>query len=92
MSRTQGSYNVAPLDEALFLSGAQRIHLNLEKEGMTSPLPPEIQVAEPLHTGANDVEMFEKEEGWSFVTDLDGVQEHLATFPFVKEDPVAFAE
>ncbi|KAK4995160.1 hypothetical protein LTR66_004968 [Elasticomyces elasticus] len=92
MPRTQGSYNVASLDVALFLSGAQRIHLDMEKEGMTSPLPPEIQVAEPLHTGANDVEVFEKEEGWSFGTDLDGVREHLSSFPFVKEDPVAFVE
>ncbi|KAL1983763.1 hypothetical protein VTN96DRAFT_9935 [Rasamsonia emersonii] len=92
MARTQGPYNVAPLDEALFLPGAQRIHLNMEKGGITAPLPPDIQVTEPLHTGANDVEVFEREEGWSFVTDLEGVREHVASFPFVREDTAAFAE
>ncbi len=92
MARTQGSYNVAPLDEALFLPGAQRIRMNMENGGITAPLPPEIQVIEPLHTGANDIEVTEREEGWSFVTDLDGVREHILSFPFAREDPEAFAE
>ena len=92
MARTQGAYNVAPLDEALFLPGAQRIHLNMGEGGIQGPLPPEIEVTEPLHTGVQDVEVFEKEEGWSFVTDLDGVREHVESFPFVKEDPEVFAE
>ena len=92
IARTQGSYNVAPLDEALFLPGALRIHLNMEKGGITAPLPPEVQVTEPSHTGANDVDVFETEEGWDFVTDLEGVREHVTSFPFAREDPVAFAE
>lgn len=92
MARTGGKYNVAPLDETLFLPGGQRIHLNMEKGGITAPLPLEIQVDEPMHTGANDVELFEREEGWSFVTNLDGVREHIASFPFSTEDPVVYAE
>ena len=92
MARTQGPYNVAPLDEALFLPGAQRIHLNMEKGGLTAPLPPEIAVTEPLHTGANDIEVTEREEGWGFVTDLEGVREHVLSFPFAREDPAVFAE
>lgn len=92
MVRTQGTYNVAPLDETLFLPGAQRIHLNMENGGIPAPLPPEIEAMEPSHTGANDVELFEKEEGWGFVTYLDGLREHVESFPFVKVDPVAFAD
>ena len=92
MARTQGPYNVAPLNEALFLPGAQRIHLNMENGGITAPLPPEIPVTEPLHTGVNDIEVTESEEGWSFVTDLEGVREHVLSFPFAREDPVAFTE
>ena len=85
MARTKGPYNVAPLDEALFLPGAKRIHLNFPEEGMTSPLPPEIAIDEPWYTGANDVEVWEQEEGWSFVTDMSGVREHVASFPFAKD-------
>ena len=36
--------------------------------------------------------MTEREDGWSFVTDLDGVREHILSFPFAREDPEAFAE
>ena len=92
MARTQGPYNVAPLDETLFLPGAQRIRLNMEKGGIIAPLPPEIAVTEPLHTGANDIDVAEIEEGWSFVMDLDGVREHLLSFPFAREEPAIFAE
>lgn len=92
MARTGGMYNVAPLDEALFLPGAQRIHLNMENGGLPALLPSNIQVTEPLHIGVNDVEVFEKEEGWAFVMDLDGLREHVESFPFAKADPVAFAE
>lgn len=92
MARTQGAYNVAPLDEALFLPGAQRVHLNMPKGGMTSPLPPECQVDEPLHTGANDVEVFDSEEGWSFVTDINGIREHVASFPFGRSDSEAITQ
>ncbi|MCJ1275995.1 hypothetical protein MMC21_003800 [Puttea exsequens] len=92
MARTQGAYNVAPLDEALWLPGAQRVLLNMEGGGITAPLPPEIQVKEPLHTGVDDVEVVESEEGWSFVTDLEGLREHVESFPFAREDPVVFEE
>ncbi|RMZ66357.1 methyltransferase type 11 [Pyrenophora seminiperda CCB06] len=92
MARTKGAYNVAPLDEALFLPGAQRIHLNMPEGGMTSPLPPEMPVSEPVHTSTSDVEVFEMEDGWSFVTDLDGVREHIASFPFGRDKSALFAE
>ena len=92
MARTQGPYNVAPLDETLFLQGAQRIRLNMENGGIIAPLPPEVPVTEPLHTGAHDIEVTEREEGWSFVMDLDGVREHLLSFPFAREEPAIFAE
>jgi trans-aconitate 3-methyltransferase len=85
--RTQGSYNVAPLNEVLFLPGAQRIHLNMPAQGITSPLPPEIKVVERPCTGFQDVQIIEKEEGWSFVTDLDGVREQIASFPFGRDVP-----
>ena len=85
MARTQGPYNVAPIDETLFLPGAQRINLNMPDGGMVSPLPPEMRADEPLHIGPNDVEVFEREEGWNFVTDLNGVREHIASFPFASD-------
>ena len=87
MARTQGTYNVAPLDKELFLPGAQRIHLNMENGGITAPLPPEVLVNEPVYTGVDDVETFVQEEGWSFVTGLEGVKEHVLSFPFAREDP-----
>ena len=92
MARTQGSYKVAPLDETLFLPGAQRIRLNMEKGGIIAPFPRKIPVTEPLHMGANDIEVTEREEGWNFVMDLDGVREHLLSFPFAREEPGIFAE
>ncbi|KAJ5469751.1 S-adenosyl-L-methionine-dependent methyltransferase [Penicillium desertorum] len=87
MARTQGKYNVAPLDESLFLPGAQRIHLNMENGGITAPLPPNVKVNEPVYTGVDDVEVFVQEEGWSFVTNLESVKEHVLSFPFAREDP-----
>ncbi|KAJ5245022.1 S-adenosyl-L-methionine-dependent methyltransferase [Penicillium chrysogenum] len=87
MARTQGKYNVAPLDESLFLPGAQRIHLNMQKGGITAPLPPNVKVNEPVYTGVDDVEVFLQEEGWSFVANLESVKEHVLSFPFAREDP-----
>jgi SAM-dependent methyltransferase len=85
MARTQGTYNVAPLDEKLFLPKAQRININMPQGGITSPLPPELQVDEPLCKGANDIEVYEKEKGWDFVTNLDGIREHIESFPFGRD-------
>ncbi|PYI14340.1 S-adenosyl-L-methionine-dependent methyltransferase [Aspergillus violaceofuscus CBS 115571] len=87
MGRTQGKYNVAPLDGGLWLPGAQRSHLNMANGGITAPLPPEVQVHEPVYTGVDDVETFTQEDGWGFVTELEGVKEHVLSFPFAREDP-----
>ncbi|KAL9111226.1 MAG: hypothetical protein Q9227_004304 [Pyrenula ochraceoflavens] len=94
MSRTQDRYNVAPLDPELFLPGAKRVHLNMTKGGLVGPLPPEDahKNKEPDYTGPNDVEAFEDEEGWSFETDLDGVKEHMNTFPFIADHTADLAE
>ena len=86
-ARTQGPYNVAPLDEAFFSPGAQRIALNMPPQGMTSPLPPEIEVVQPVCTGVDDFNISESEAGWSFVTNLDGIREHIESFPFGREVP-----
>ena len=92
MARTGGTYNVAPLDEALWLPGAQRVRLNMEGGGLTGVLPSEVQVVEPLYAGLDDVELVEREKGWEFVTDLEGLREHVESFPFAKEDPGVFEE
>jgi len=94
MANTQDGYNVAPLDPELFSPGAKRVHLNMGKGGIIGLLPPEDahRNTEPNYTGPDDVEIFEDEEGWSFETDLDGVKEHIGSFPFVTEDPAAFTE
>lgn len=57
-------------------------------------LPPENahENKEPNYAGPDDVEVFEGEEGWMFETDLEGVKEHIKTFPFLAQDPAAFTE
>ncbi|KUJ13602.1 S-adenosyl-L-methionine-dependent methyltransferase [Mollisia scopiformis] len=94
MSRSRDEYNVAPLDEKFFLPRAKRIHLNMEKGGLTSLLPPEDlgKVTEPTHTGVDDVVSFEKEEGWNFEADLNWIKEHFGIFPVAGLDPTAFTE
>ncbi|KAL5316087.1 hypothetical protein ACEPPN_016964 [Leptodophora sp. 'Broadleaf-Isolate-01'] len=92
MARTQGSYNVAPLDPELYHAGALRVHLNMGKGGIIELLPPEeaYRNKEPNYTGPDDVEIFEDEKGWDFEIDLEGVKEHIGSFPYVKVDPTAF--
>lgn len=87
MARTQDG-NVAPLDTKSFLPGARRLHLNFGKGGIIGPLPPEDvhRNTEVNHTGVDDEEIFEDEEGWSFETDLNGVKEHICSFPFVADN------
>lgn len=94
MKRSQDGYNNAPLDKKFFLPGAQRVHLNMEKGGITGLLPPELagDFDEPVYTGPNDVEVFENEEGWSFDWTLEDFKEHFGSFPHSKEDPAAFVE
>ncbi|TVY84602.1 Methyltransferase ptaH [Lachnellula suecica] len=93
MARTEDG-NVAPLDPELFSPGAKRVHLNMGKGGIIGLLPPEDAHlnTEPNYTGSDDVEVFEDEEGWSFETDLEGVKEHMCSFPFVAENLEAFTE
>jgi SAM-dependent methyltransferase len=92
MERSQDGYNVAPLDENIFLPGAKRIHLNMEKGGITGLLPPELRskATEPNYTGPSDLEAYENDEDWNFETDLDGFKEHFGSFPHSKVEPEAF--
>lgn len=87
MSRTAGIYNVAPLDPALFRPRAQRIHLNMSTGGILSALPPSQTHGhqEPVHSGVDDVEILEDDDGWTFETDLAGVRQHIFSFPFIEE-------
>lgn len=94
MERSSEGYNVAPLDNDYFLPGSERIHLNMEKGGITGLLPPErrAEASEPIYTGVNDIETFEVEDGWRFAWGLDDFKEHFGSFPHSKEDPLAFTE
>lgn len=94
MARTQDKYNVAPLDPWLFRAGAKRVHLNMTRGGITGMLPPEAahRNVEPDHTGLDDIESHEDDDGWSFTTDLEGVKEHIASFPFLATDVEAFTD
>lgn len=85
MSRSQGRYNVAPLREDWFLPGAKRIHLNLHMGGVAEMVPPEEahRIREPDRCGAQDVETFERDEGWFFEADWQGVKEHMESFPYL---------
>ena len=40
--------------------------------------------------GPNDKIVAEDEPGWSFKTDLEGLREQFATFPFAAQEPAAF--
>nr|POE70856.1 methyltransferase tpcm [Quercus suber] len=93
MLRTQDNYNVAPLDPRFFAPGAIRVHLNMSKGGITGMLPDEDadRLPQPNYTGPSDIEVFEDEEGWSFETDLQGVKEHMFSFPFVVKDSTGSA-
>ncbi|KAF2795021.1 S-adenosyl-L-methionine-dependent methyltransferase [Melanomma pulvis-pyrius CBS 109.77] len=91
LARTDGFYNVAPLDPSHFSPGALRVHLNMREGGLTPLLPPEMAHfdVEPNHTGPDDIETFEDEEGWAFEMDTSEVLEHMLSFPFV--DPSSAA-
>ncbi|KAK3291282.1 S-adenosyl-L-methionine-dependent methyltransferase [Chaetomium fimeti] len=94
MARTQGVYNVAPLDPSLFRAGAKRIHLNMREGGVQGMLPPEEahRNTEPDYAGPDDVEVHETDEGWDFEADLAGVKEHFNSFPFISQFPDAFKD
>lgn len=85
MARTDGFYNVAPLESNQFAPGALRVHLNMREGGLTPLLPPEMAHlgTEPNHTGPDDIETFEDEDGWKFSMNTQEVVEHMLSFPFV---------
>ncbi|KAG6007652.1 hypothetical protein E4U21_005733 [Claviceps maximensis] len=87
LHRTRGSYNVAPLDQGLFLPGALRVALNMPEEGLTSPLPLEREVSggEASHVGKDDVLVDEEEDGWGFLMDIRQIRGHIESFPFGKD-------
>ncbi len=94
MARTQDRYNVAPLDQALFTPGAQRINLNMGQGGIRECCLPRrlTEIPKRNYTGPDDVEIDEDEEGWNFETDLAGVKEHFNSFPFISQFPDAFTD
>ncbi|KAL4815786.1 S-adenosyl-L-methionine-dependent methyltransferase [Aspergillus spinulosporus] len=94
MARTQDNANVAPLSTDFFEPGAIRLHLNMGRGGIVSILPPEEahRNTEPVYSGETDEILFEDEEGWSFETDVNGVKEHICSFPFVSENLDAFTD
>lgn len=93
LARTADRYNVAPLSPDLFVPGAKRIHLNMGRGGIPTLVPPEARLGcvEPDYTGPDDVDIDQDEDGWSFNAGLEGVKEHILSFPFVSQDPQAFA-
>ncbi|EMD66889.1 hypothetical protein COCSADRAFT_282588 [Bipolaris sorokiniana ND90Pr] len=93
MARTEGTYNTAPLDTSLFQPGAQRVHLNMHRGGLTGMLPASKTHlnTEPNHTGPDDVDVFEEEAGWEFEMDRAGVREHALSFPFISDQSPAMA-
>ena len=93
MARTQYG-NIAPLDPKFFVPRAQRLHLNMGKEGMVGLVPPEDahRNTEIDHAGVDDEVIFEDDEGWGFETDLNGVKEHMCSFPFIADNLDAYKE
>lgn len=96
MARTQDRYNTSPLDPELFLPGAKRVNLNMKDGGIVGLLSVEIAEAyghvEPDYQGPDDVETFEEEDGWSFETDIEGVKQHIDSFPFLRQNPSSFEQ
>jgi hypothetical protein len=58
--------NTAPLDIALFLPGAQRVHHNMHYSRLTGILPASSAHlnTEPSHAGPRDVNVTKEEAGW----------------------------
>jgi hypothetical protein len=85
---------VGPLDAKLWSRGAKRVNLNMGHDGIITMLPPEEEHrnTEPKHQGLDDEVVFEEEDGWGFEMDLEGVKEHMQSFPFVADNPKAFTE
>jgi len=94
MARSGDRYDVAPLNPGLFLPGAMRIHIEMLDGTATELLPPEDAetLVRPSYTGPDDVELWVREDGWAFETDLAGIKTHFATFPFSSHEPEAFTE
>lgn len=94
MARTQDNANIAPLDTRFFAPGAKRVHLNMANGGIVGILPPENAHlnTEKEHTGAGDEILFEDAPEWSFEKDLDGVKEHICSFPFVSDNLADFTD
>jgi SAM-dependent methyltransferase len=92
MVRTQG--NLAPLDGNLWERGAKRVNLNMGQGGITTMLPPEeaYRNTEPTHVGQDDEIVFQDEDGWGFEMDLEGIKEHMRSFPFVADYAEAFTQ
>lgn len=86
--------HIALLSPVLFMPGAQRIHLNMDKGGIQGVLPPEeaSRDTQPDYTGAEDVVLYENEEGWFFEAGLAGVKAHSGSFPFVSQFLDAFED
>ena len=91
MGRTQGSYNVAPLNPEDWQPGSQRIHINMANGGIQAILPPELAdlPREPNFTGRDDETIHTAEEGWGFEWSLQEVKDHMASFPFISQFPAA---
>lgn len=64
MSRASATLNIAPLAPELFMPGARRIHLNMDKGGIQGLLPPEeaSRDTRPDYTRPEDVVPYENEE------------------------------
>ncbi|KIA75324.1 hypothetical protein HK57_00203 [Aspergillus ustus] len=89
MARTEGRYNVAPLDKRLWKDEV-RIYLNMKQGGILGMLPPEIEFEREPDYRAGDRSVEEGMEGWTFRANLEGLKEHFGSFPFVSQFPEAF--
>ncbi|KAJ5655745.1 hypothetical protein N7507_007695 [Penicillium longicatenatum] len=92
MARTEDTYNVAPLDEDIFVDRI-RLYVNMEHGGIQGMLPPELahRNNEPDYA-VGDTRKNEKMDGWIFQTDLVGVKEHFGSFPFISQFPDVFTD
>ncbi|TPX15931.1 uncharacterized protein E0L32_000265 [Thyridium curvatum] len=88
IDRIRGFYNVAPLEDELWLPGAQRISLNMGDTGTPRLTVPDmvLETEEPLYTGPSDVESFLTEDGWGFAMGINDIKQHIWTMTFSESD------
>lgn len=91
LTRIHNGYDFVPADEKYFLPGVQRISVSKARgEGL---MPIEILGILPFMpsgVGARNEVIDDREDGWRFTMNLQGMKDHCNTLKLAAQDPAAF--